>query len=347
MPRIRTIKPEFWSSPSMRDLDPWARLLFIAMWNWADDSGRGVANARELAAFAFPDEDDTIAPTVAELPTLLAEIRGRFGVVFYTVGGRRYYEIPTWDKHQRNEKRAKSKHPGPDEGHEYDPGPPDQGKSEGPKRNAEVPPHSRGSSATRSRKVAEGAAGSVGRGRGGASSDTCDDPALGETSLGDNYSKSGPDLQVSEVPPHSSGNTAESRGSSGTGTGEQGNRGTGEEETFADLPVDGATLIDFPKPEPKPTYPEAFEHAWKAYGRKGAKKTAYAEWQRALKRASVDTITEAIGPYVRSTPEVRFRKDFERWLKGDCWESAIVEHAVNSHRPYANPNPNAYYDEEL
>lgn len=120
-----------------------------------------------------------------------------------------------------------------------------------------------------------------------------------------------------------------------------------EQETFADLPVDGATLLDFPKPEPKPTYPEAFEHAWKAYGRKGAKKTAYAEWQRALKRASVDTITAAIGPYVRSTPDMKFRKDFERWLKGDCWESAIVEHAVNAHRPYANPNPNAYYDEEL
>ena len=40
MPRIRTIKPEFWDSPGTASASLRIRLLFIAMWNWADDHGR-------------------------------------------------------------------------------------------------------------------------------------------------------------------------------------------------------------------------------------------------------------------------------------------------------------------
>ncbi len=52
MPRIRAIKPEFWSSPQLPS-DPWSRLLYIAMWNWADDNGIGTAGVREMLGFAF------------------------------------------------------------------------------------------------------------------------------------------------------------------------------------------------------------------------------------------------------------------------------------------------------
>lgn len=96
-------------------------------------------------------------------------------------------------------------------------------------------------------------------------------------------------------------------------------------------------------------YPQAFEDAWLAYGRKGAKKTAYAEWQRATKRATVQTISAAIRPYVASTPDPKFRKDFERWLKGDCWESAIVQSrpAADGYQPWTNPDDHDAYDEEI
>ncbi|WP_236789660.1 hypothetical protein [Amycolatopsis sp. GM8] len=84
-------------------------------------------------------------------------------------------------------------------------------------------------------------------------------------------------------------------------------------------------------------YTPEFETAWVAYGRKGAKKTAFAEWQRALRRTTIATISTAIPAYVASTPELRYRKDFERWLKGDCWESAVVKPAPsNGHRPFRN-----------
>lgn len=116
MPRIRTIKPEFWDSPSVASASPWARLLFIAMWNWADDHGRGTANLKELEGFAFPNDaafTDRSGNTV-HFRALVAEVADAFGVVFYTVRGRPYYEIPSWDDHQRNERRSKeSKHPSP------------------------------------------------------------------------------------------------------------------------------------------------------------------------------------------------------------------------------------------
>lgn len=93
-------------------------------------------------------------------------------------------------------------------------------------------------------------------------------------------------------------------------------------------------------------YPTEFENAWEAYGRKGAKKTAYAEWQRATKRATVQTISAAIRPYVASTPDVKFRKDFERWLKGDCWESAVVPARTGTgHQPYRDHEDDSAYDQ--
>lgn len=114
MARIRTIKPEFFRSPSVAHTSPWARLLFIAMWCWADDHGRAEWTPRELLGFAFPH--DTEAPcNDAEFPRLLTEVACNFSVEFYTVGERRFYAITSWEDHQRNERRAKSRFPSPDD----------------------------------------------------------------------------------------------------------------------------------------------------------------------------------------------------------------------------------------
>ena len=72
MPRIRTIKPEFWSSPGVTAMSAPARLTFIGMWNWADDSGKGTYNPRELMGFIFPNDEEM---TVADFRLLCAEIR--------------------------------------------------------------------------------------------------------------------------------------------------------------------------------------------------------------------------------------------------------------------------------
>ena len=116
MPRIRTVKPEFWDSPDTAKAGPWARLLFIALWNWADDYGRGTANMKELEGFAFPNDDEFTdrSGNTVQFRELVAEVSECFGVLFYTVDGRPFYAIPSWEQHQRNERRAKqSKYPSP------------------------------------------------------------------------------------------------------------------------------------------------------------------------------------------------------------------------------------------
>lgn len=119
MPRIRTIKPEFWSSPGVAKMGPWARLVFIGLWNWADDFGRGTFNARELLGFIFPHDENI---TVGEFRTHVGEIHTHVGVVFYSVAGRVYYAVPSWDRHQRIDRRLKgSKFPAPEEGIPWDP----------------------------------------------------------------------------------------------------------------------------------------------------------------------------------------------------------------------------------
>ena len=117
MARIRTIKPEFWSSPGIETLEYRWRLLYIAMWQLADDWGRGAFIPRELLGFAFPMDEEM---TSAEISAGCREISGVFGTVFYTVGKRHYFSIPSWEKHQRIDKRAKaSKFPAPEDGEPY------------------------------------------------------------------------------------------------------------------------------------------------------------------------------------------------------------------------------------
>ncbi|WP_280475466.1 hypothetical protein [Nocardia asiatica] len=105
MPRIRTIKPEFWDSPDTATADLRTRLLFIAMWNWADDYGIGDATPVRVIGFAFPHDDIP----ASEYPRLLKDVSDAYGVVFFRYDGRSYYVIPSWNSHQRTERKAKPK----------------------------------------------------------------------------------------------------------------------------------------------------------------------------------------------------------------------------------------------
>ena len=59
MPRIRTYKPEFWSSERLsRDLTRDQRMFYLGLITEADDAGRFLATARRLLGVIFPYEDD-------------------------------------------------------------------------------------------------------------------------------------------------------------------------------------------------------------------------------------------------------------------------------------------------
>lgn len=116
MARIRTFKPEFFRSPDTAKATPQARILYMAMWSWANDEGVGETNLYGLLGFAFPDEDEL---TVKDLQRLLKEVRGSFGVVFYGNKKRFFYSIPSWDAHQKTERRAAGRFPKPSDPDSY------------------------------------------------------------------------------------------------------------------------------------------------------------------------------------------------------------------------------------
>jgi hypothetical protein len=59
MSRIRSIKPDFWSSEQVMALPRDARLLFIGLWNFADDAGRFRWSPRSIKAQVLPGDDVT------------------------------------------------------------------------------------------------------------------------------------------------------------------------------------------------------------------------------------------------------------------------------------------------
>lgn len=107
MARIRTIKPEFWSSEQVMSCRPLARLLFIGLWNFCDDGGNHPLAPRTIKALIFPG-DPTTADEVSEL---LEELHLAGLTEHYSVEGRQYLHIQGW-RHQKIEKRN-YKYPAP------------------------------------------------------------------------------------------------------------------------------------------------------------------------------------------------------------------------------------------
>lgn len=97
MARIRTIKPEYWTSEQVMSVSRDARLLFIGMWNFADDGGNQPANAKTIKAQIFPCDELSEGDVTGFIGELLA-----VGLLeTYEADCRWYWNIPTWKKHQR------------------------------------------------------------------------------------------------------------------------------------------------------------------------------------------------------------------------------------------------------
>jgi len=104
MARIRTIKPDFFTSEDIVGLTPLARLLFIATWLEADREGRLEWKPNTLKMRYLPADTCAIA-------TLCDELVGAGLVVLYNEG---LAYIPGFTKHQNiNGKELASKLPAP------------------------------------------------------------------------------------------------------------------------------------------------------------------------------------------------------------------------------------------
>lgn len=100
MARIRTIKPGFWTDSKVVALSPFARLLFVGMWNFAEcDMGHLSDDAAAIKRQVLPDDEvDAVA--------LLEEIV-ESGMVarVQTLSGRRYLHVVHLGDHQKVDSR--------------------------------------------------------------------------------------------------------------------------------------------------------------------------------------------------------------------------------------------------
>lgn len=94
MARIRSIKPEFFTSEKIGELTVNSRLLFVALWTQADREGRMRFQRMALAAACMPYEMELFDGCMAEL--LESKL-----VVMYEVDNRKYLYLPGFLKHQK------------------------------------------------------------------------------------------------------------------------------------------------------------------------------------------------------------------------------------------------------
>lgn len=134
MARIRSLKPEFWTDEELaagacRD----ARMLYMGMWNLADEHGRLRGDPRFIKGQVFAYDDD-LTPDVVD--KLLDELDALGKVVRYRVSGARYAFLPKLAEHQRLEAdKVPSRLPAPEDA-DHEP-PPDQ--PEPPRANKSAP----------------------------------------------------------------------------------------------------------------------------------------------------------------------------------------------------------------
>lgn len=112
MPRIRSIKPEFWTSEQILECSRNARLLFIGLWNFCDDQGRHPFRAKQIKAEVFPGDDIDSEKIMG----MLAELYENDLITVYVNNSKEFLQVNGWN-HQRIDKPQPGKYPGPfDEG---------------------------------------------------------------------------------------------------------------------------------------------------------------------------------------------------------------------------------------
>lgn len=108
MPRIRTIKPEFWTDEKMSLLDPCTRLVFLGLVSLADDAGRLVDNVKLLDGALFPSTSDTCRDALTVLVKMGRIIR------YKTRSSQSVLQVTHWKKHQRVDNPSKYNLPAPE-----------------------------------------------------------------------------------------------------------------------------------------------------------------------------------------------------------------------------------------
>ena len=94
MPRIRSIKPDFFTNDELAEVKPVGRLLFIGLWCMADKEGRLTDRPTRIKAQILPFDGTDVSK-------LLDGLQERGFIQRYEVDGERYIQVVNFAKHQR------------------------------------------------------------------------------------------------------------------------------------------------------------------------------------------------------------------------------------------------------
>ena len=100
MPRIRYLKPEFFSDEDLAELPFQARLTFAGLWCYADKAGRLEDRPKFLKAMIFPYDNVDMEKQL----DMLSNGKHENGMPFiqrYKANGSKLIQIIKWDKHQK------------------------------------------------------------------------------------------------------------------------------------------------------------------------------------------------------------------------------------------------------
>lgn len=96
MARIRSIKPSFFRSRSVKRLTPEQKLVWIGLWPLADDEGRLMDETGILIGDLW-----ALSITESKLDRLLNELAAEGRIIRYEVAGQGYIQVTNWDEHQK------------------------------------------------------------------------------------------------------------------------------------------------------------------------------------------------------------------------------------------------------
>lgn len=102
MARIRSIKPEFWTDEKIVGLPFQARLLFIGLWNFADDSGALDYSPERIGMQVFPGDVDTDVSGLLDLLQVSGLIE-----TWVCDSGEKAISVRNWSKHQKIDNPSK------------------------------------------------------------------------------------------------------------------------------------------------------------------------------------------------------------------------------------------------
>jgi hypothetical protein len=81
--------------------------------------------------------------------------------------------------------------------------------------------------------------------------------------------------------------------------------------------------IELEREEERERYIKWFDAFWELYDKKEGKKKSLAKWMK-LTEKEIEQILQHVPKYVKSTPDVQFRKDPLTYLNGNNWEDEII-----------------------